>query len=329
MQWITFKETQKLLKHKNMKVVVVGCGYWGKNLVRNFNDLGHLFGICDFNNAIANEFSERYSVPNFTFEEACKSDADALVLSVPAPMHSDLAIKALKSNKHVFVEKPLSMNLNEANKMINQSKKNKRILMVGHLIQYHPVFERLKSEIQKGLIGNVSFIQSNRRSLGKMRTQENVIWSFAPHDISMILSVAQSEVLKVSKFGKDIFQQDILDTATVNIEFKNGIKAIINTSWVSPVKDHSFTVTGDKGSLIFDDTKDWNEKLSFYRHKVSKKGSSEIIIKGRDPRFIKVQEKEPLKEECKYFIEVIKGLKKQRTDGYEGREVVKILQKLN
>ena len=145
----------------------------------------------------------------------------------------------------------------------------------------------------------------------------------------MILSVAQSDVSKVSKFGEDIFQKDILDTALINIEFKNGIKAIINASWVSPVKDHSFTVTGDKGTLIFDDTKDWNEKLCFYRHKVTKKDSSEITIKGSDPRFIKVQEKEPLKEECKYFIEVIKGSKKQRTDGYEGREVVKILQQLN
>ena len=312
-----------------MKVIVVGCGYWGKNLVRNFNDLGHLFGICDFNNVVANEFSKKFSVPSFTFEEACKSHADALILSVPAPLHADLAVKALKANKHVFVEKPLSMNLKEADKMIKESKKSKRILMVGHLIQYHPVFERLKKEIKKGLIGNVSFIQSNRRSLGKIRSQENVIWSFAPHDISMILSVAQSDVLKVSKFGEDIFQKDIFDTALINIEFKNGIKAIINTSWVSPIKDHSFTVTGEKGSLIFDDTKDWNEKLSFYRHKVTKKGSPEISIEGSEPRFIKVPQKEPLKEECKYFIEVIRGSKKQRTDGYEGREVVKILQKLN
>jgi UDP-2-acetamido-3-amino-2,3-dideoxy-glucuronate N-acetyltransferase len=312
-----------------MKVIVVGCGYWGKNLVRNFNDLGHLYGISDFNNVVATEFSKKFSVSSFTFEEACKSDADALILSVPAPLHADLAVKALKANKHVFVEKPLSMNLKEADKMIKESKKSKRILMVGHLIQYHPVFERLKKEIKKGLIGNVSFIQSNRRSLGKIRSQENVIWSFAPHDISMILSVAQSDVLKVSKFGEDIFQKDIFDTALINIEFKNGIKAIINTSWVSPIKDHSFTVTGDKGSLIFDDTKDWNEKLSFYRHKVTKKGSSEISIEGSEPRFIKVPQKEPLKEECKYFIEVIRGSKKQRTDGYEGREVVKILQKLN
>ena len=111
----------------------------------------------------------------------------------------------------------------------------------------------------------------------------------------MILSVAQSDVLKVSKFGEDIFQKDIFDTALINIEFKNGIKAVINTSWVSPIKDHSFTVTGDKGSLIFDDTKDWNEKLSFYRHKVTKKGSSEISIEGSEPRFIKVPQKETFK----------------------------------
>ncbi len=312
-----------------MKVIVVGCGYWGKNLIRNFYDLGHLYGVCDFNNFVASEFSKKFSVPTFTFNEACKSGADALILSVPAPLHAELAIKALKANKHVFVEKPLSMNLKEADKMIKEAEKSKHTLMVGHLIQYHPVFERLKREIKKGLVGKVRFIQSNRRSLGKIRSQENVIWSFAPHDISMILSVAQSDVSKVSKFGEDIFQKDILDTALINIEFKNGIKAIINTSWVSPVKDHSFVVTGDKGSLIFDDTRDWNEKLCFYRHKVTKKPYSEITIQGGDPRFIKVPQKEPLKEECKYFIQVIKGLKKQRTDGYEGREVVKILQQLN
>ena len=133
-----------------------------------------------------------------------------MILSVPAPLHADLAVKALKANKHVFVEKPLSMNLKEADKMIKESKKSKRILMVGHLIQYHPVFERLKKEIKKGLIGNVSFIQSNRRSLGKIRSQENVIWSFAPHDISMILSVAQSDVLKFLNLGKIFFKKIFL-----------------------------------------------------------------------------------------------------------------------
>jgi UDP-2-acetamido-3-amino-2,3-dideoxy-glucuronate N-acetyltransferase len=175
-------------------IAVVGCGHWGKNLVRNFYELDVLGLICDPNIDIAEQFSKQYSVKNNSFTEIINDpNIKGVVLAVPAKHHAPMAINAMKQGKHVFVEKPLAMNEAEATLMIKTAKENKVQLMVGHLLQYHPVFQKVKEMVLGGEIGEITYIYSNRLSFGKVRIEEDVIWSFAPHDISMILSLVGQE----------------------------------------------------------------------------------------------------------------------------------------
>ena len=220
------------------------------------------------------------------------------------------------------------MSLEQADEMISLANKFNKHLMVGHLLQYHPGFVRMKELIQQDFIGELIHINSNRKSLGKIRSEENVIWSFAPHDISMILSIASSPIDSVKTISSEIFQQGICDLAEINLSFQNGLSANISCSWINSVKDHSISVYGKKGFLRFDDTKDWKEKLSFSKYDIKKQNQS-FDLNTKDSGFMEVNSKEPLKEECNYFLNLIRGKVKPRTDGIEGREVMKVLLETN
>jgi len=174
----------------NKNIAVIGCGHWGKNLVRNFAELGVLAAVCDPNVDLAKSYAEKYNVGNLSFTAIINDRAiEGVVLAVPAPLHASMAIEVMNSGKHVYVEKPLAMNKVEANDMIAAAKKNGVQLMVGHLLQYHPVFMAVRELVGSGELGSLDYIYSNRLSFGKVRSEEDVIWSFAPHDISMILSL--------------------------------------------------------------------------------------------------------------------------------------------
>ena len=171
-------------------IAVIGCGHWGKNLVRNFAELGALVAVCDPNEKLAQSHAEQYNVGSFSFEAILANPAvEGVVLAVPAPLHADMAIEAMNARKHVYVEKPLAMNMIEAEAMIASAKENGVQLMVGHLLQYHPIFMAVRELVESGELGALSYVYSNRLSFGKVRSEEDVIWSFAPHDISMILSI--------------------------------------------------------------------------------------------------------------------------------------------
>ena len=171
-------------------IAVIGCGHWGKNLVRNFAELGLLAAVCDPDKDLANRYAHQYEVANLSFAGVLENPAiDGVVLAVPAPLHAAMAVEAMNAGKHVYVEKPLAMNGVEAEAMINSANTNNVRLMVGHLLQYHPVFIALRELVYSGDLGALSYIYSNRLSFGKVRSEEDVIWSFAPHDISMILSL--------------------------------------------------------------------------------------------------------------------------------------------
>ena len=306
-------------------IAVVGCGYWGKNLVRNFYELGVLASICDPSIEIVEQYSKQYSVQNHSFSEIItNSNIKGVVLAVPAKHHAAMAIDALKNGKHVFVEKPLAMNEAEASLMIETAKENKVQLMVGHLLQYHPVFKKVKDIVQSGEIGEINYIYSNRLSFGKVRTEEDVIWSFAPHDISMILSIANQEPEFVTTHSTAILQDNIADTATIHITFKSGLKSHISVSWLYPYKEQKLVVIGKTAMLVFDDTKSWNEKLSIQRYQAEINQGSPMLKKD-DLEFIKVIEDEPLKNECQHFIDVVENNIKPFTDEYEGLQVLKVL----
>ena len=306
-------------------IAVVGCGHWGKNLVRNFSELEVLSSICDPNIELAQKYAHQYDVKNNSFSEVINdSSIEGVVLAVPAALHAAMAIEALNAKKHVYVEKPLAMNQAEAELMINSAQKNNRHLMVGHLLQYHPVFITTKKMIESDEIGDLQYIYSNRMSFGKIRTEEDVIWSFAPHDISMILSLVGQEPNLVKKESSKLLHKDISDIATIHMQFPSGLMAHISVSWLHPYKEQKLVVIGKSGMIVLDDIKPWNEKLCLYRHNVDLSNELPNLVKA-EADYIDVPQTEPLRNECKHFIDVVNDKVVPLTDGNEGARVLKVL----
>ncbi len=306
-------------------IAVIGCGQWGKNIVRNFYELGILNSICDTNQSISNILAEKYQVKNNSFDEILNdTNIKGVALCVPAELHATMACDAMNKGKHVFVEKPLAMNEAEAELMIRTAKSNNIHLMVGHLLQYHPVFETIRKILDHGNIGKINYIYSNRLSFGRVRSNEDVIWSFAPHDISMILSLAGEIPEHVSCKSTSVLQKKLADIATIYMKFKSGLKADIRVSWLNPYKEVKLVVSGESGMVVFDDTKTWDEKLKLQTYDVEKTNESIKLVKVNE-KYIKVIEKEPLKIECQHFADVVEGEVKPLTDGTEGLRVVKVL----
>lgn len=308
----------------NIKISVIGCGYWGKNLVRNFSELGVLHSVCDANHALANVASQVYGVPALSLEQVMQSDVDGVVIAAPAAQHYDLAQKALKVGKHVFVEKPLSLKIEDAKKLCDLAFQTDRKLMVGHLLQYHPAFLELKQLISKGNLGRLQYIYSNRLNLGKFRNEENILWSFAPHDISMILGLAADLPETVYATGACHLNPRIHDVTTTHMSFKNGIQAHIFVSWLHPFKEQKLVVVGDRGMAVFDDGLPWGEKLKLYPHQVNWVNGLPEATKA-DLINVPIEVSEPLKLECQHFIDCMRQNQKPRTDGLEGLGVLQVL----
>jgi len=306
-------------------IAVVGCGHWGKNLIRNFSELGALYSVCDSVTKAANLYANKYKIQNLSFSEIINDpNIKGVVLAVPAHLHASMAIEAMNKNKHIFVEKPLSMNEGDAEEMIATAYKNKVRLMVGHLLQYHPIFKTIKEYVGAGKIGEINYIYSNRLSFGKVRKEEDVIWSFAPHDISMILSLTGQEPEYVSTNANSILQKNIADTATIHLQFKSGLKSHISVSWLHPYKEHKLVIVGQSAMLVFDDTKSWHEKMALYPFKVVS-SKNLINLQNSNVQYVKITEEEPLKNECQHFIDVVEKDIQPLTDGAEGLRVLKVL----
>ncbi|MGC6511922.1 MAG: Gfo/Idh/MocA family protein [Parvibaculales bacterium] len=292
--------------------------------MRNFSELGALSAISDPNAALAAQFASDYNVPALDLDAVLGSDCDGVVIAAPAPLHATLAQRAFVAGKHVYVEKPLAMTLDEADAIIESGQQAKRHLMVGHLLQYHPVFARLRDMVGQGEFGELKYVYSNRLSLGKVRAEEDVVWSFAPHDISMILSLAGQNVKTVRCEAADILQAGISDAASLHICFENGLKGHVSCSWLHPYKEQKLVVIGDKGMAVFDDTMDWDQKLAVYDHEIDMQASPPVPQKA-EVRFVKVPQAEPLKAECQYFLDLMAGQVNPLTDGAEGRRVLQVL----
>jgi UDP-2-acetamido-3-amino-2,3-dideoxy-glucuronate N-acetyltransferase len=307
-------------------IAVVGCGHWGKNLVRNFSELGVLVAVCDPNDELAKTYAKEHNVDNLSFTEIINCAAiEGVVLAVPAPLHASMAIEAMNAGKHVYVEKPLAMNKIEAAAMIESATENDVQLMVGHLLQYHPVFIAIRGLVDSGELGSLNYVYSNRLSFGKVRSEEDVIWSFAPHDISMILSLTGQEPEVVRTESSCILQPNIADTATVHMEFKSALKAHISVSWLHPYKEQKLVVVGENAMAVFDDTKPWNEKLALYHHSVKSSGGIPTLEKA-EVEYLEVSQSEPLKNECQHFIDVVSGNILPLTNGDEGLRVLNVLE---
>lgn len=308
------------------KIAVIGCGYWGKNLVRKFAELGVLSAICDANPEQAQKMSDLHGNPSIkTMDEIANSpEIDGIAIASPAVFHTEHATKFLNANKHVFVEKPLALNMKDAQQLTSLANEKKRILMVGHILQYHPVFIKLKEMVNEGHIGKLQYVYSHRLNVGKVRTEENVLWSFAPHDLTMILGLVQNPVDKVFATGANCLDPSNSDIVNVHIDFDNKVKAHVFVSWLNPFKEQKFVAVGDKAMIVFDDTLEWEKKLQVYNHDVRIEAGVPIVNKA-DPVSISVVQEEPLKNECQHFIDCILNDRQPLTDANESLEVLNVL----
>ncbi len=263
------------------KVTVVGTGYWGKNLVRNFYNLGALHSVCDLNRNAVNYFTGEYpgTIGLDSYADVlANEDVQGIVLATPAPTHAPLAREALLAGKDVYVEKPLCLDEKDGEELNRLAKENQRILMVGHLLWYHSGILRLKELIDTGELGRIRYIYSNRLNIGKLRREENVLWSFAPHDISVILGLTNEMPVSIQAQGGNFLHQKIADTTVTMLNFASGIQAHIFVSWLHPFKEQKLVVVCDKKMAVFDDTAPWPEKLTlFYRFLEHARGCTDAI----------------------------------------------------
>jgi UDP-2-acetamido-3-amino-2,3-dideoxy-glucuronate N-acetyltransferase len=252
-------------------IAVIGAGYWGKNLVRNFHQLGVLKTICDGAQPIREDMAKTYPDVVVTDDiSAVLMDADiqGVVIAAPAALHYDIAEKALQVGKHVFVEKPLSLNQADGEKLVRLAADRKKIIFVGHILHYHAAVIRLKEMIKIGKIGRLQYIYSRRLSLGKIRREENILWSFAPHDISLILSLTGEEPSYIDSVGSNFLHARIADVTMTNLKFPSGIGAHIFVSWLNPYKEQKLVIVGSNGMLVFNDTEPVETKLLLYPHTI-------------------------------------------------------------
>ena len=308
------------------RIAVIGCGYWGKNLVRKFSELGALAAICDANQDQAEKIAEMHGNPPIKSmdEIASSAEIDGVAIASPAVFHAEHATTFLQANKHVFVEKPLALNIEDVPKLRDLANQKNRILMVGHILQYHPAFQKLKEIIAQGKLGTLQYVYSHRLNVGKVRTEENVLWSFAPHDVTMLLSLVPSRVNHVYATGANCLDKTNSDIVNVHMEFENKVRAHVFVSWLNPFKEQKLVAVGDKAMAVFDDTLDWDQKLQLYTHDVRIENGTPIVNKV-EPTAIPVKQEEPLKKECQHFIDCISTNTQPLTDASESLEVLNVL----
>lgn len=309
------------------KIALVGCGYWGKNLCRNFHTLGALSAVVD---ATENgQLKARSIAPNAIIIDnfdVILEDAEiqGIAIATPAETHAQLSIKAMRAGKDVFVEKPMALSLTDAQAMQIVANETGRILMVGHLLEYHPAVLKLRELLDSGELGKINYIYSNRLNFGKVRTEENALWSFAPHDVAVILRLLCQLPIDVSATGGAYLTQGVADITVSNFRFSDDSRAHIFVSWLHPYKEQRLVVVGDKKMAIFNDVNSFGEKLCLYPQSVKFDGRIPIL-KKEYAEFISHADFEPLREECTHFLECIKTRNNPLTDAKSGIDVLKVL----
>jgi UDP-2-acetamido-3-amino-2,3-dideoxy-glucuronate N-acetyltransferase len=308
------------------RVAVIGAGYWGKNLVRNFHALNVLETVCDLSDETLDRIRREFHVATTKDFDAVLSDTsvDAVVIAAPASDHFHLASRALNAGKHVFVEKPLALRVQDGRELVELANERGLVLMVGHILEYHPAVIELKRLVQQGQLGKIQYIYSSRLNLGKLRTEENILWSFAPHDISVILQMLNEAPSVASAQGGTYLNPPIVDTTLSTLDFASGVKAHIFVSWLHPFKEQKLCVIGSEKMAVFDDLEP-EKKLVLYAHRIN--WTDRKPVAERDGgQVITIPKGEPLRGECEHFLEsIIKG-SRPRTSGESGLRVLEVLE---
>lgn len=310
-----------------MRIGCIGAGYWGQNLVRNFNDLEALSWICDSSQDRLKEFSAKYKVQTTCSFDQVFNDphTTGVAIATPAETHGELVKRALLAGKDVLVEKPICLSLDEARKLVALAEERRRVLMIGHLLWYHPAILKLKELVQSGELGRIQYIYSNRLNFGKIRREENILWSFAPHDISVILGLVGEMPSDISAQGGNYLHQQIADVTVSLLSFPSGVKAHVFVSWLHPFKEQKLVVVGDRKMAVFNDVEK-TDKLLVYPHTINWKDNMPIPNKA-EAQPVPLDSTEPLRAECRHFLDCIKTRAVPRTDGNEAIRVLSVLQK--
>jgi predicted dehydrogenase len=321
---------------KDLKVAVVGTGSWGKHLVRNYYDLGVLHACCDVDKKKLESAKKTFNVPVATTDFnsiVSNPEIDAVIIAAPAVDHHRLAKASLEAGKATYVEKPMALKGSDCEELVELSEKKGLVLMVGHLMLYHPALKQIKDYIDSGDLGEIYYAYSLRVNLGTVRKDENSLWSFAPHDISMLLYLLGSEVDNVSARGQHYLQKDLEDVVFLSIYFKDRKMAQVQISWLDPHKERKLTIVGSRKMLVFDDVQSV-EKIKIYNKGFDKSEKTEfdsygdyLTLRTGDIYLPCINMAEPLRLECSHFLDCVRKKEKPLTDGRNGLDVVKILEK--
>jgi UDP-2-acetamido-3-amino-2,3-dideoxy-glucuronate N-acetyltransferase len=308
------------------RVAVVGCGRWGRNHVRNYAELGALAGVVDADPALAAEQAGRFGVPALSFEQALQDPGIAgLVFALPPAQNLPLGLQALAAGKHLFVEKPLALSVADGEQLCAAAERHGRVLMVGHILQYHPAFVELARLVGAGRLGRILSIVSTRLDLGAIRRQEDALWALAPHDVSMVLALIGEEPDDVQALGTYQTHPAIADTTTVTLAFPGGASAEIRSSWLHPYKEQRLVVVGSDAMAVFDDREPWERKLVLHPYAITETGGT-ALVERPEPQSLAVEQGEPLRLECRQFLDSIGSAGSPKTDGREGLRVLRVLE---
>lgn len=310
------------------KIACIGAGYWGQNLIRNFAELGALAWICELDRRKHDQLATAYTNVKLTnvFDQILiDPEVRGVAIATPAETHRELARQALLADKDVFVEKPLCLSADEGAMLIALAHERRRVLMVGHLLWYHPAVLKLKELIDDGELGRIQYIYSNRLNLGKIRREENILWSFAPHDISVILGLVGEMPDVIKAQGGNYLHHRIADVTVSLLSFPSGVKAHIFVSWLHPFKEQKLVVVGDRKMAVFNDM-EREDKLLLYPHVINWKNHAPVANRA-EAQAVPIDFIEPLRAECLHFLECIQRRQTPRTSGEEGLRVLTVLQR--
>lgn len=319
----------RIPKRKDRGIAVLGCGPWGLNHLRTWSKLGVSLTVCDTDASRLAQVRHDYpharlcSVPEEIFGDP---SIDAVVIATPPDSHALLAVQAVESGKDVLVEKPMALTVAEGEKVARLARDHDAVVMVNHLLEYHPAFLKLQELIEKGELGRITYLYSNRLNFGRVRTRENALWSFAPHDVALMLRIVGRMPEEVVCTGEAFLNRAVADTTLMSLGFENDVRAHIFVSWLHPFKEHRFVVVGDRQMAVIDDTAPWSEKLVLYPHQVDWMDGRVPIARKAEAAAVPLEEQEPLLAACEHFIECVTNRSRPRTDANRAVQVLRVLE---
>lgn len=317
-----------------VSIGVLGLGYWGPNLARNFAALpdAEVTWLCDGDPASLERQRSAHPSAKLTgdFEQLLADPTlDAVVIAAPVPAHAELALQAIAAGKHVFIEKPIGATLAEAEQVAEAAATSGKVVMVDHLLEYHPAVIKLRSLIEDGELGDIRYVYSTRLNLGKLRTDENALWSLGPHDVSVALALIDQEPDEIYAHGESYMNEGVEDVVFGYMRFPTGVAAHIHLSWLDPHKERRITVVGSKRMATFDDMS-IEGKLTIYDKGFDENYESygEYLARSGDVTMPQISNEEPLRIVCRHFVECIQTGATPRTDARSGLRTVRVLEEL-